>query len=516
MTLQQVLRLKEAAEYVRVSEKTLREMAKCARVPCQRVGREWRFLRKGLDEWLIGQARPAQTGIVAESIGQMYLPAVELPKDPEDNVSEWGTFKDSLRAPIHNWFTYPAGFSYKAVISSLSKHGIATGQVVYDPFMGSGTTNLTAKKLGVNSYGVEAHPFVFRIARAKLNWSIKRADVTDALRLITGRMAERTKRALGNTGKELASKFPALVLKCYEEKTLLHLMFIRDVIRDQGFPEGLSDFLTVGLTGLLRDISTAATGWPYVAPNKKKTTSCGKDALAEYQHIILKMIRDIEVTVHEARRESASTFHGLFNSDSRNTVGLIPDESADHVFTSPPYLNNFDYADRTRLELYFFGEARTWGDISKDVRSKLITSATTQIARDDPKYVLSSDIADTCPEVCDFLATSVGRLRELRLTKGGKKSYDHLVSGYFNDMYRVVSDVFRVLKQGRKAVFVLGDSAPYGVHIPTDELIGKIGVAIGFSGYSIDVLRNRGDKWKANPMRHSVKLRESIVTLTKE
>ncbi len=26
---------------------------------------------------------------------------------------ELGTFKDSLRAPIHRWFTYPAGFSYK-------------------------------------------------------------------------------------------------------------------------------------------------------------------------------------------------------------------------------------------------------------------------------------------------------------------------------------------------------------------------------------------------------------------
>ena len=87
--------------------------------------------------------------------------------------SEWGTFKDSLRAPVHRWFTYPAGFSFKAVEHSIERFGVAPGQTIYDPFMGSGTTNVTAKTLGLNSIGVEAHPFVFRIARAKLNWDIE-------------------------------------------------------------------------------------------------------------------------------------------------------------------------------------------------------------------------------------------------------------------------------------------------------------------------------------------------------
>ena len=33
--------------------------------------------------------------------------------------SEYGSFKDSLRAPIHRWFTYPAGYSYKFVESEI-------------------------------------------------------------------------------------------------------------------------------------------------------------------------------------------------------------------------------------------------------------------------------------------------------------------------------------------------------------------------------------------------------------
>lgn len=34
---------------------------------------------------------------------------------PSLNGERLGTFQDSLRAPIHRWFKYPAGYSYKLV-----------------------------------------------------------------------------------------------------------------------------------------------------------------------------------------------------------------------------------------------------------------------------------------------------------------------------------------------------------------------------------------------------------------
>jgi hypothetical protein len=430
-------------------------------------------------------------------------------------TQEWGTFKDSLRAPIHNWFTYPAGFSYKAVAASIKTHGIFVNQVVYDPFMGTGTTNVTAKKLGINSYGVEAHPFVFRIARTKLNWDIDKDSVANAFALIESHIKNQRRNIDSNVKKCLQEEFPELVLKCYEEKTLFDLLFIRKAILGGGFPSAMSDFLFVGLTSLLRQVSIAETGWPYIAPKKQKTSSLNKDALLEFSRQLFKMAQDVVITRSEANPNYKTTFHKVFNGDARNTKELIPDNSIDHVFTSPPYLNNFDYADRTRLELYFFGEAKTWGDITQNIRSRLITSATTQIVRDDPHYNILPDLKKSSTEVNDFLESAVAKLSKLRLTKGGKKSYDCLVAGYFNDMYLIISDIYRVLKPKTKAIFVLGDSAPYGVHIPTDELIGKIGVGIGFSDYHIDVLRTRGEKWKDNPQRHGVLLRESIVTLTK-
>lgn len=82
-------------------------------------------------------------------------------------------------------------------------------------------------------------------------------------------------------------------------------------------------------------------------------------------------------------------------------------------------------------------------------------------------------------------------------------------------MTLVLIDNYRVLKPGACFVLILGDSAPYGVHVPTEEIIGEIGLGIGFRDYSILELRERGNKWKANPQRHHVPLRESILTLKK-
>lgn len=73
----------------------------------------------------------------------------------------------------------------------------------------------------------------------------------------------------------------------------------------------------------------------------------------------------------------------------------------------------------------------------------------------------------------------------------------------------------KIIRRNGHAVMVLGDSAPYGIHVPTDVLVGRIGKAIGFRDYDVNVLRKRGDKWPGNTQRHHVALRESIITLTK-
>jgi DNA modification methylase len=437
------------------------------------------------------------------------LENLETPKSTSE-AAEWGTFKDSLRAPVHSWFTYPAGFSYRAVERSIEIAKLIPGKsIIYDPFMGSGTTNIVAKSLGISSFGVEAHPFVYEITQTKMHWTIEDKTVLEFLAripTIVGSIPQQS--TLDSINRAV---FPELIIKCFLPEALYSLYRIREGISQSSLPPETARFLRTALICTLRDVSIAATGWPYIAPKKIKVTSMSKNAEATYAKRVSKMLEDLR-KIRDASVQAISE-HQLVLGSSADSG--LPSNSAHHIFTSPPYLNNFDYADRTRLEMYFMGEATDWGDISNKVRTRLMTSATTQISRLDERYDLSMAIQKAAPEVYAFLTEARHKLGKLRMEKGGKKSYDLLISGYFNDIFKILEDNFRVLRAGSEARYILGDSAPYGVHIPTDELIGKIGVALGFSSYKVQVLRERGGKWANNPQRHSVPLRETIVTLRK-
>ena len=116
---------------------------------------------------------------------ETHSPAALLATEPQPAaaVSTWatraatarkaartGTFVDNLKLPIHRWFRYSAGFSAKWVESVLKDKKSLN---VFDPFAGSGTTMLAADAMGVPSVGTESHPFVKRVANAKLSWNFE-------------------------------------------------------------------------------------------------------------------------------------------------------------------------------------------------------------------------------------------------------------------------------------------------------------------------------------------------------
>lgn len=49
-----VLNALEAAGFLRISEKTLRDLASRGEIPCRRIGREYRFSRTKMLDWLAG------------------------------------------------------------------------------------------------------------------------------------------------------------------------------------------------------------------------------------------------------------------------------------------------------------------------------------------------------------------------------------------------------------------------------------------------------------------------------
>ena len=447
-----------------------------------------------LDFWLFGWRKPKTIDDYVE-IARSSVTSL--------NVS----FNDNIDEPIHRWIRFPAGFSAELVRVSFKVFGIEKGQMVLDPFTGSGTLNVEAKRLGINSIGIEAHPLLVKIARVKVNWEL------DIRRLRTLSENIFTKIRHGFEKGEYRSinidDVPELLLKVYDREVLQKLYYVRNVINAVEMDNDEKEFFELALLAILRETTSVDVGWPYILP--KKTKRKPKEVYQAFVDKVTTMISDLELV----KRESAKAHAVIYESDARN-MKEVEDESVDFIFTSPPYLNNYDYADRTRLELYFLGWCKTWGEITEKVRKRLIISSTTQIVKSE---IVPMKLSDLIPD--DVREELMRKIMQLKIEKnkhGGKKDYDFMVLGYMNDMAKALKEMARTLKPGKYAVMILGDSAPYGVYIPTHEYLGKIATNVGFSEYRTLLLRKRGDKWKyvkETGRRHGVSLGEYMLILRK-
>jgi excisionase family DNA binding protein len=57
-----IMTIGETAQYLRISQSSLYKLAQEGRIPCQKVGRHWRFRRQTIDHWL--DAYPQRSGLI--------------------------------------------------------------------------------------------------------------------------------------------------------------------------------------------------------------------------------------------------------------------------------------------------------------------------------------------------------------------------------------------------------------------------------------------------------------------
>lgn len=424
---------------------------------------------------------------------QLSLAGLSVPTatpDTRDHASS--TFLDNMKEPVHRWFKYSAGFSAAWTRQTIADR-LTTDRPLHilDPFSGSGTVLIESQRMGAESLGVEVHPFVARVSRAKLLWPTKVATFTDRAEAILDR-ARRLDRS--------PEPYTDLITRCYTPDALDRLDRLRCAWLESadGSPE--SELAWLALASTLRRTSNVGTAsWQYILPNqtKKRVVEPFEAFRAQAMTMCADMLamQSIQPTPPPAQ---------VLEEDSRVCASL-PDEWADLIITSPPYANNFDYADATRLEMTFFGDVAGWGDLTKLVRKRLITSCTQQVtggaSRNDA--LLLSPLLD--PIRSEFEAV-YAELAEVRLTKGGRKPYHGMILRYFVDMAEVWHALRRAARPGAEVCFVIGDSAPYGVYVPVDEWLGQLACAAGFTDYRFEQTRERNTKWKNR--KHTVPLKE--------
>jgi hypothetical protein len=362
---------------------------------------------------------------------------------------------------------------------------------VFDPFAGSGTTLIAAEQCGVEAVGIDPHPFVARVAQAKLAYrSAPDEYLRQARRALT--------KAKSNPSFRPLEFYPALIRKCYTDDALTQLDRLRYAIESINDDSESARLVWLTLVSILRPTSHVGTAnWQYLLPSRRKARV--RAPFTAFEEMMHTVYADMYAT------NALNGPRATFSVDDARSCNTVSASSSNLVITSPPYPNNYDYADATRLELAFFGEIEKWRDLQENVRQYLLRSCTQHVperAVDLGKVLNTQELSP----IRDELQTVCEKLGEVRLTRGGKKTYHNMIGCYFLDLAQAWIALRRVCSSPSKVCFVIGDSAPYGVYVPVFEWLGKLAIAAGFRSFDFEKTRDRNIKWKNR--KHRVPLCE--------
>lgn len=408
------------------------------------------------------------------------------------------TFQDNMKLPIHRWYRYTAGFSGTWVGKLLEEKKKEGRYRVIDPFAGSGTVMIESMLHGVDSYGIESHPYVYNIATAKLQWNDFDFDY------LMNECMEVLKRA--RQKKIDRTDYPELIAKCFPINTLQKLEALKlscyEIEDDK-----LRNFVWFVITSILRSTSPVGTAqWQYIQP--KKTKANVLDPFTAYQDKLSEIFDDIQRT----RQVFGKNSHSVILREDARHIESVPDNWADMVITSPPYANNYDYADAMRLEMLFWNDINGWKDLQEKVSVNLVRACTQHVStiKNTVESYLDSPLL---APIHDEIAEKYELLKNERDNHGGKKNYHMMIAAYFYDMAQVFFSLSRITAPNCQMCFVIGDSAPYGIYLPVDEWLGKLAQAAGFNDYSFEKLRDRNTKWKNR--KHRIPLKEGRLWINK-
>lgn len=422
-------------------------------------------------------------------IEQLELFAEQGVKRVEQNYSS--TFSANMSLPVHRWYRYTAGFSAEWVRELIAQEKSKGRKNIIDPFVGSGTVLIESDYQNLLSIGIESHPYIYRIAKTKLNWDFP----PDVLR---EKAISFLKYSQAKNSCDL--DYPDLINRCFPKDILQELNRLKLAWIELREDDCIKDFIWFIITSILRPCSPVGTAqWQYIQPSKTKSKV--STPYKAFEQKLEEICSDLKIMQDKIKHSRNAL---IFNEDARN-LDSIPNKWGDLVITSPPYANNYDYADATRFEMMFWGDIEGWKDLQGTVRKGLIRACTQHVSGMG-KEIESFLVDEKLSPIQKELIPIYEELKRVRLEHGGKKNYHWMITAYFKDMADVFISLRRVTNDDSLMCFVIGDSAPYGVYVPVERWLGELAIAAGFKSYSFEKLRDRNIKWKNR--KHDIPLHE--------
>jgi excisionase family DNA binding protein len=429
-TRQKLLNEHQAQGFLEVSRTTLWRLRKAGTLPFYRVGGKVRYATRDLHSWLKGQR---EVTAVHEPVTE-YV--VAKPNEAHENEwkaalegQDWSFHSETTNSLTHGIHPYPAKFPPQ-IPARLIEILTRPGEVVLDPFCGSGTTLVEALRLNRAVVGTDINPVAVLLSEAKTlrvthdtectMEELEHAVESDAAR-------ERGEPMLFSHREPPCRSPPPPSIPN------LNHWFGSIAIKEIGFVLGRIERLTDKAAG--KAARAALSSIVVMASNQDsetRYTARSKNLVpGEILGAFLRKLREMRGLLVAFREATPAREARVLLVDARHLpadrVGPV-----DAVVTSPPYANAFDYHLYHRHRLYWLGY--------------------------DP-----------------------AELRRLEI--GSHLNYQRRGNGietYRRDMKHCLESIANVLKPGRPCAFVVGDSIFFGKVVDNAKVIADVACELGY------------------------------------
>ena len=370
--------------------------------------------------------------------------------------------KELPRAKMHSFHRY-YGKLIPAIPAAYIKEFTNEGDLIFDPFSGSGTTAVEALLNNRNFVGVEINPLSVSIARTKtkkLRTELLQQFNDELLSLIHQKSYEVND-----------SDMPYLYNRDHWFKSFVQhdLIVIKKAIDDffltlnDDFTEidDYKSFYQMTLSAIIKNVSNCDTRhvFPGVSKRMRALEAEGKihiDVIASFERAI------------KRRAQFYNDYNGVctakINLGDSTTIDLSTlKDKVDLIVTNPPYISSVRYIETMKLEMYWMKYIQDSNEYDV-LAHKMLGNDKIRKAEykelDYTKYDEINNLIDTMKSLDQKSAKIIGT--------------------FFNQIEKVITQMSMVLKPGGKAVIKISDSKMKKIKIETGKFMTLIAQNYGF------------------------------------
>lgn len=376
--------------------------------------------------------------ICSKMIGSMY----------KRTVDNWWSFKTAdTKEYTHCYHTYPAMMIPQVARALLDKFKPKDGiKLLFDPYMGSGTSLVEANISGVNAIGTDLNPLARMMAKVKTTHYNEKL-IKEYFSYIQSQLVFYNESLVKDRDFSRISNY----FFWYNQEDLLKLSYLSQLIKEC---DNYQEFFNLILSEVVREVSfTRNSEFKRYKMSENQLKKFCPDTFRLFETKAIRNIKGL-IQFNGIPNSGKSQIYD-FNSVNGIPSNIIEEETVDMVITSPPYGDShttvaYGQFSRWSNEWFGFNDAKHLDNIlmggkkykNESFQTNSISSELEQIKQIDPK-----------------------RYQE--------------VASFLSDYYHSIANVAKCIRHGGVVCYVVGNRTVKTIQIPLDyftvETFSKFG-----------------------------------------